>query len=222
MRALEPEVINAVWEAVKHLIPQPEDNHPLGCHRPRVPDRVCFWGILIRPASGAPGKPRSVCWTTPYSDTALRTDATSGSQPVCSTSPKPRPPRRRAVGTRPPSRPRPGADPRRRDPPPRPGLRQPRNPRPLPQLRDQRRGMRPETPARYSPPQETARSARDALDRRTHQLVALELRATPTQHRPPPQHRRARLRLAIALIIIIIIKPINWRNRWNPKPAPVR
>ena len=28
MRALEPEVINAVWEAVKHLIPQPVDNHP--------------------------------------------------------------------------------------------------------------------------------------------------------------------------------------------------
>ena len=73
MRALEPEVINAVWEAVKHLIPQPVDNHPLGCRRRRVPDRLCFWGILIRPASGAPGKPRSGCWTAPYSDTALRT-----------------------------------------------------------------------------------------------------------------------------------------------------
>ena len=22
--------------------------HPLGCHRPRVPDRLCFWGILVR------------------------------------------------------------------------------------------------------------------------------------------------------------------------------
>ena len=32
MRALEPEVVNAVWEAVKHLIPQPVDNHP-----PRLP-----------------------------------------------------------------------------------------------------------------------------------------------------------------------------------------
>ena len=35
-----------------------------------------------------------------------------------------------------------------------------------------------------------------------------------------PQHRQAQLRLAIALIIII--KLINWRNRWNPKPAPIR
>ena len=48
MRALEPEVVNTVWEAVKHLIPQPDDNHPLGCHRRRVPDRICFEGILIR------------------------------------------------------------------------------------------------------------------------------------------------------------------------------
>ena len=48
MRALEPEVANAVWEAVEALIPSREDNHPMGGHRPRIPDRVCLLGILIR------------------------------------------------------------------------------------------------------------------------------------------------------------------------------
>ena len=52
MRALEPEVANAVWEAVKALLPEREDNHPMGGHRPRIPDRVCFQGILIRLVTG--------------------------------------------------------------------------------------------------------------------------------------------------------------------------
>ena len=52
MRALDPEVVNAVWTAVEGLIPEPVDGHPLGCHRPRVPDRTCFEGILIRLALG--------------------------------------------------------------------------------------------------------------------------------------------------------------------------
>lgn len=30
----------------------PIDEHPLGCHRTRVPDRVCFEGILIRLVTG--------------------------------------------------------------------------------------------------------------------------------------------------------------------------
>ena len=52
MRALEPEVANAVWEAVEALIPSREDNHPMGGHRPRIPDRICFQGILIRLVTG--------------------------------------------------------------------------------------------------------------------------------------------------------------------------
>jgi transposase len=31
-----------IWAQVQVLIPQPVDNHPLGCHRPRVSDRVVF------------------------------------------------------------------------------------------------------------------------------------------------------------------------------------
>ncbi len=42
MRAFDPEVVDAVWEAVKGRLPDREDTHPLGCHNPRIPDRVCF------------------------------------------------------------------------------------------------------------------------------------------------------------------------------------
>ena len=52
MRALEPEVVDAVWAVIEPLIPPVPENHPLGCHRPRVPDRLCFWGILIRLGTG--------------------------------------------------------------------------------------------------------------------------------------------------------------------------
>ena len=53
MRALDPEVVDAVWHAVETLLPPaPVGVHPLGCHRPRVPDRVCFEGILIRLVTG--------------------------------------------------------------------------------------------------------------------------------------------------------------------------
>ena len=55
MRALEAEVQDAVWEAVRALLPAVPDpaDHPLGCHRGRVGDEVCFQGILIRLISGA-------------------------------------------------------------------------------------------------------------------------------------------------------------------------
>jgi hypothetical protein len=48
MRALEPEVVDAVWSAIEPLIPPAPESHPLGCHRPRVSDRLCSWGILVR------------------------------------------------------------------------------------------------------------------------------------------------------------------------------
>lgn len=52
MRALDPEVFDAVFEAVSPLLPDPDDRHPLGCHRPRVPDRVCLWALLVRLVTG--------------------------------------------------------------------------------------------------------------------------------------------------------------------------
>jgi hypothetical protein len=45
-RAMDPEVADAIWAAIEPILPIPVDEHPLGCHNPRVPDRVCFRGIL--------------------------------------------------------------------------------------------------------------------------------------------------------------------------------
>ena len=53
MRALDPRVIEAVWQAAHpRLPPAPADDHPLGCHRPRVADRICFTGLVYRLALG--------------------------------------------------------------------------------------------------------------------------------------------------------------------------
>jgi len=72
MRALDPEVKDAVWAAVEALLPIPEDNHPLGCHRPRVPDRACFDGILIRLATGCSWEDAERLNGSVVSDTTLR------------------------------------------------------------------------------------------------------------------------------------------------------
>ncbi len=53
MRALETDVVDAVWAAIEPLLPASIDEHPLGCHRRRVPDRLCFRGMLIRLTTGS-------------------------------------------------------------------------------------------------------------------------------------------------------------------------
>jgi Transposase and inactivated derivatives len=72
MRALEPEVVDAVWAAVEPLLPPPDRSHPLGCHRPRVPDRVCFRGILIRLVTGSSWVDIEAILDHQVSDTTLR------------------------------------------------------------------------------------------------------------------------------------------------------
>ena len=47
-RALGSEVVDAVWAAVEPLLACRDDGHPRGCHNPRIPDRVCFEGVVIR------------------------------------------------------------------------------------------------------------------------------------------------------------------------------
>lgn len=71
MRALEPEVHDAVFEAIKGLLPQAPP-HPLGCHRPRIPDRVCFDGLLIRIVTGAAWETIEFLMSHQVSDTTLR------------------------------------------------------------------------------------------------------------------------------------------------------
>ncbi len=42
MPALQPYLIEPIWEQFSALLPERETNHPLGCHRSRIPDRVVF------------------------------------------------------------------------------------------------------------------------------------------------------------------------------------
>ncbi len=72
MRALEPEVVDAVWETIEPMIPEPVRSHPLGCHRRRVPDRLCFWGMLIRLVTGCSWVTVEAILERRVSDTTLR------------------------------------------------------------------------------------------------------------------------------------------------------
>jgi len=73
MRALEAEVVDVIWQAIEPLIPPRHDMHPLGCHRPRIPDRLCFWGLLIRLVTGSSWVDIEAILDHQVSDTTLRT-----------------------------------------------------------------------------------------------------------------------------------------------------
>jgi transposase len=72
MRALEHDVFDAVWAAVEPLLPPPPKTHPLGCHRPRVANEVCFRGILIRLVTGCSWVDTEAILNWEVSDTTLR------------------------------------------------------------------------------------------------------------------------------------------------------
>ena len=42
MPAIQPYIIEPIWQQFSALLPEREADHPLGCHRPRIPDRVVF------------------------------------------------------------------------------------------------------------------------------------------------------------------------------------
>ncbi len=46
MPALPPYLIEPIWQQFAALLPEREVNHPLGCHRPRIPDRVVFEKLI--------------------------------------------------------------------------------------------------------------------------------------------------------------------------------
>jgi transposase len=71
MRALTREVQDAVFAMIKPLIPPPKP-HPLGCHRPRVSDRLCFRGILYRLTTGSSWEDIEAILDYQVSDTTLR------------------------------------------------------------------------------------------------------------------------------------------------------
>ncbi len=72
MRAFDREVVDSVWEAVRGLLPVRVLSHPLGCHRRRVSDRLCFQGLLIRLATGASWTDIEAILEWRVSDTTLR------------------------------------------------------------------------------------------------------------------------------------------------------
>lgn len=72
MRALDPEVLDAVWSAVEPLVPLIVDGHPLGCHRPRSSDRDCFEVMLVRLATGCSWEDAERLSGNKVSDTTVR------------------------------------------------------------------------------------------------------------------------------------------------------
>ena len=251
MRALDQEVKDAVWAATEPLLPQREDSHPLGTHRRRVPDRLCFEGILVRLVTGCSWQTTERLLGCAVSDTTLRARrdewiaagvfdavveeapaafdrivgldltevAVDGSAhkapsggPGTGRNPTDRGksgwlvsahrPGRIPVGwaadganrhdqvlfePHPRHRRRPRPARRHRDPAPGPRLRQRPGTGPVPPTgASMRHHLRPPTTTRHRHAQ-NHHPTRAAMARRTDQLVAVELRTTPSQHRPVPQ-----------------------------------
>lgn len=72
MRALDPEMVDILWRSFEPLLPIPPESHPLGCHRPRVSDWLCFHGILIRLVTWASWVDIEATLDHQVSDTTLR------------------------------------------------------------------------------------------------------------------------------------------------------
>lgn len=73
MRAFDRELVDVVWAAIEGLLPTRVDTHPLGRHRRRVADRLCFEGILIRLVTGCCWQDVEALLGRTVSDTTLRT-----------------------------------------------------------------------------------------------------------------------------------------------------
>ncbi len=46
MPAIQSYFMEPIWEQFCTLLPEREVNHPLGCHRSRIPDRIVFEKLL--------------------------------------------------------------------------------------------------------------------------------------------------------------------------------
>ena len=46
MPALPQYIIEPIWGQFRALLPKRKADHPLGCHKPRIPDRVIFEKLL--------------------------------------------------------------------------------------------------------------------------------------------------------------------------------
>jgi transposase len=71
MHALEARVHDPIFQLIEHLIPPPPP-HPLGCHRPRTPNRIIFRGLLLRLVTGNSWDTIEFAMNHAVSDTTLR------------------------------------------------------------------------------------------------------------------------------------------------------
>lgn len=72
MRALDPEVFDAIFAAAEPLFPPHPENHPLGCHRPRASDRDCFEVMIVRLVTGCSWEDAERLCGSKVSDTTAR------------------------------------------------------------------------------------------------------------------------------------------------------
>jgi hypothetical protein len=75
--ALPPYLIEPIFEQFLALLPDRVVHHPLGCHKPRIPDRVILEKVVLRfwcSVALIVGSPRKGVGPPPFG-----TDATSGS-----------------------------------------------------------------------------------------------------------------------------------------------
>jgi hypothetical protein len=69
--ALPSSILEPLWVQVAALLPARQDTHPLGCHRPRIPDRIVFDKLIQRRLVGravAAGAPVTVISSHPLGD----------------------------------------------------------------------------------------------------------------------------------------------------------
>jgi hypothetical protein len=77
--ALPPYLIEPIlWQQFAALLPEREVNHPLGCHRPRIPDRVIFEKLI--PRFWCSAAPTTGSLMSPARLLHFGTGATSGSK----------------------------------------------------------------------------------------------------------------------------------------------
>ena len=52
MPALSQYIIEPIWEQFRAHLPKTKADHPLVCHKPRIPNRVLFEIFLQKPVFG--------------------------------------------------------------------------------------------------------------------------------------------------------------------------
>jgi transposase len=74
MPAVPSCIIEPIWEQFSVLLPKRNVDHPLGCHRPRIPDRVVFEKlvqVLVFGCAYSGGSPMMSALPRPYAANAM-------------------------------------------------------------------------------------------------------------------------------------------------------